>query len=223
MSSGAELPESDTAAQTTPVENVRYVGLVTRVLSWLVDVLLINLVATLTGGFVALILSIFPITKGLQPLFTGIAGGVYILWTAAYFVVFWSMTGQTPGARVMQVRLVTPDGRKVKPVRAFVRWVGMNVGLLPLPWGYVPIPFKRKGFPDWLAHTRVIDVDAEQLSLVGVRRERMRQGRDASRRSASAPNSELSADGELGLSLGLTLRSDEPASQDTETGPARER
>jgi uncharacterized RDD family membrane protein YckC len=177
MTTTAASPESDTAVEV-PEESVAYVGLVTRVISWVVDLLLINLVATVVGLFVALIVSIFPITSHLQPLFAAIAGFVYVLWTAAYFVTFWCMTGQTPGARLMQVRLVAPGGGKVRPIRAFVRWIAMNLAMLPLPWGYVPIPFKRLGFPDWLAHTRVIDIEAQQLSVAAARSERMRQARD---------------------------------------------
>ncbi len=49
MSSTPESRESDTALQTTLEENVAYVGLLTRVISWAVDVLLINLVAVIVG------------------------------------------------------------------------------------------------------------------------------------------------------------------------------
>ena len=177
MSNPSESPESDQAVQTT-LENLPDVGLATRVISWAVDILLINLVAIITGLGAQLIASIFPITKNLKPLFLAIATGVYVVWNAAYFVVFWSMSGQTPGARLMQVQLVTPGGGKVKPVRALVRWIGMTVAMVPLPWGYVPIPFKRLGFPDWLAHTRVIE--APQLSIAAARRERMRKTRSTS-------------------------------------------
>jgi len=181
MSSAAESPESDTSLQTTLPEDVPYVGLMTRLISWAVDVLLINVVAIITGLGAQLIASIFPITKNLKPLFLAIATGVYILWTAAYFVAFWSATGQTPGSRLMQVRLVSASGEKVKPVRALVRWVGMNLAMVPLPWGFVPIPFKRLGFPDWLAHTRVIEV--QQLSIANARRERSRDPRDRSQQT----------------------------------------
>jgi uncharacterized RDD family membrane protein YckC len=177
-----DLPESDTALQTTPEENGNYVGLLTRVLSWGVDLLLINLVAIITGLGVALVVAIFPIAKHLETLFAAIAGGVYVLWSAAYFVAFWSTTGQTPGSRVMQCRLVTPNGEKVKPVRAFVRWLAMNLAMIPLPWGYIPIPFKRLGFPDWLAHTRVIDVP--QLSISAVQLQRLRQAHNKSRQTS---------------------------------------
>ena len=173
MSNRSESPESNTAVQTTLEDNLPYVGLVTRMISWVVDALLINLVAIITGLGAELIASIFPITKNLKPAFLAIAAGVYLVWTAAYFVVFWSMSGQSPGSRLMQVRLVAPGGGRVKPVRALVRWIGMNVAMLPLPWGYVPIPFKRLGFPDWLAHTRVIE--APQLSLAEARMEKLRE------------------------------------------------
>jgi uncharacterized RDD family membrane protein YckC len=181
MSSTAESPESAAALQTPLEEHAPYVGLMTRLFSWAVDLLIINLVAIITGLGAQLIASIFPITKNLKPLFLAIAGGVYLLWTAAYFVAFWSVTGQTLGSRLMQVRLVTASGEKVKPVRALVRWIAMNLAMIPLPWGYVPIPFKRLGFPDWLAHTRVIE--AKQLSIAATRQERSRDARDSSRQA----------------------------------------
>jgi uncharacterized RDD family membrane protein YckC len=178
MSSSSESPESNTAVQTALEENPPYVGLVTRGISWAVDALIINLAAIITGLGAELIASIFPITKNLKPLFLAIAAGVYVVWAAAYFVVFWSISGQTPGSRVMQVRLVTPGGGKVKPVRALLRCIGMNLAMLPLPWGYVPIPFGRLGFPDWLAHTGVIE--AQGLSLAAARQKRMRDERERS-------------------------------------------
>ena len=190
--SNPESPESDTAVQATREENPHYVGLVTRVISWVVDLLLINLVAIITGLGAELIASIFPITKNLKPLFLAIAGGVYLVWTATYFVVFWSLSGQTLGSRLMQVRLVTPDGGRVKPARALVRWIGMNLAMVPLPWGYVPIPFQRLGFPDWLAHTRVIE--APQLSIAEVRRQRMRKARSTSPRPSPSAQKEIADD-----------------------------
>ena len=179
MSTTVESPRSDTTLETTVEKNLPYVGLVTRAISWCVDFLLINLVAIITGLGVELVASIFPITKDLKPLFVAIAGGVYLLWTAAYFVVFWSTTGQTIGSRVLQVRLVTASGGRVRPIRAMVRWIAMSVAMVPLPWGYLPIPLKRLGFPDWLAHTRV--TEAEQLSIAEARQVKKRQARDNSR------------------------------------------
>jgi len=192
MSNPSESPESDTALPTTLEENVAYVGLATRVISWAADALLINFAAIITGLGAELIASIFPITKNLKPVFLAIATAAYAAWTAAYFVVFWSMSGQTPGSRLMQVRLVTPGGGRVKPVRALVRCIGMYAALVPLPWGYVPIPFRRLGFPDWLAHTRVIE--APDLSVAAARRERMRATRSSSRLPSPPFDKEITDD-----------------------------
>jgi uncharacterized RDD family membrane protein YckC len=216
MTSPAESPESGGALQAAAVENVRHVGLITRAVSWGVDALVINGVAILAGLGVELVVSIFPITQHLKPLFAVIAGAVYVLWAATYFVVFWSMTGQTPGARVMQVRLVTPSGGRVKPVRAVVRFVGMNVAMVPLPWGFVPIPFDRLGFPDWLAHTRVIE--AQQLSVAEARRGRLRQVRDGSRRSRSRSTSEASDSRDTRVPPEVATLAAEPASAESGTG-----
>jgi uncharacterized RDD family membrane protein YckC len=189
MSTTAESHESDAVRQTTLEKNLANVGLMTRAISWAVDFLLINLVAIITGLGAQLIASIFPITKNLKPFLLVIAGAVYVVWTATYFVAFWSVTGQTLGSRMMQVRLVTASGEKVKPVRAFVRWIGMNLALVPLPWGFVPIPFRRLGFPDWLAHTRVIE--AKQLSVAAARGERRQGARDGARQTPPPISPEL--------------------------------
>jgi uncharacterized RDD family membrane protein YckC len=192
MTNPSEWRESDAAVLTTLEPSRPDVGLVTRVISWVIDVLLINLVAIVTGVGAELVVSIFPITKNLKPIFVAIAGAVYVLWTAGYFVVFWSMSGQTPGSRVMKVRLVSSDGGRVKPARALVRWIGMNLAMVPLPWGFVPIPFQRLGFPDWLAHTRVIE--APELSIAAARRERMRQTRSTSPRPSPSAHKEIADD-----------------------------
>jgi hypothetical protein len=78
MSGPAESPGSDTVLQTTLDENMPYIGLSTRLLSWVIDVVLINLVAIITGLGAQLIASIFPITKNLRPLFVAIGGTVYL-------------------------------------------------------------------------------------------------------------------------------------------------
>jgi uncharacterized RDD family membrane protein YckC len=181
-------PGSEPTGQSTTEETV---GLVTRAVSWLLDWAVVNLAAIIAGIGVALVLAIFPLANHLKPAFEVIAGSVYVLWVAAYFVVFWSMTGQTLGARVMQIRLVTASGKRVKPVRAFVRWVGMNLGMLFLGLGYVPILFGRRGLPDWLAKTLVLY--APQTSLAAGRKASKRAARGGARQRPSATSPELAS------------------------------
>ncbi len=177
MSGMAESPVGGEPIQGAPAEDLP-VGLVTRAVSWVVDALVINGVAIMTGLGAALVLSIFPLAKSAQPILAAIAGFAYVVWTAAYFVLFWSITGQTPGARVMQIRLVAANRRRVKPARAVVRWVGMNLAMVPLFAGFLPILFGRRGFPDWLAHTLVLD--SPEISLAQARRDGIRTARAGS-------------------------------------------
>jgi hypothetical protein len=87
----------------------------------------------------------------------------------------------------MQIRLVTARGGRVKPARAVVRWVGMNLAMLPLFAGFAPILVGRRGFPDWLAHTEVLE--ARQLSLAQARMATLRaEGNGRGRASAIAPS-----------------------------------
>ena len=76
----------------------------------------------------------------------------------------------------MQIRLVTSGGGRVRPIRALVRWIGMNLAMLPLCAGYLPILWGRRGFPDWLARTLVLE--SGQVSLAEVRRTALRATRE---------------------------------------------
>ena len=174
----ADVPTDGPGATEEP-----FVGVVTRATSWIIDAALINVAAIMVGVGTALVLSLFPLSKDLKPPLEVVAGFAYVIWCAAYFVVFWSVTGQTPGARIMQIRLVSAERARVKPARAIVRWVGMNLAMLPLFAGYLPILWERRGFPDWLAHTLV--VDAPELSLVERRMAARRATRDRTPRTRS--------------------------------------
>jgi uncharacterized RDD family membrane protein YckC len=163
MTAQADPAKVSVVASEHADEDDVHVGVVTRAVSWILDALLINLVAIITGLGAALISSVVHIPGSAKTALQVAGGAVYIIWCAAYFVVFWATTGQTPGARMMQIRLVTAKRRRVKPVRALVRWIGMQLSILALFMGYAPILFGRRGFPDWLARTLVID--APELSL----------------------------------------------------------
>jgi uncharacterized RDD family membrane protein YckC len=170
--------------ETAPEEDEGFVGVVTRATSWVLDAVAINVVAIGTGLGAELVLSIFPVSPHFASVLKPIAGAIYVVWIAAYFVMFWSWTGQTLGARAMQIRVQTTSGGRVKPVRAFVRWVGMNLAMVPLFAGFAPILFRRRGFPDWLARTVVIRIPP--LSVAEARPTGIRSAGAASRRLAPA-------------------------------------
>ena len=93
------------------------IGLVTRTLAFAIDGAVINGVAVVVVAVLSLCASIVTLPKELVAVVVAAGGTVYVLWTVGYFVAFWSTTGQTPGDRVMRVRVVTSSGGPLKPRR----------------------------------------------------------------------------------------------------------
>lgn len=172
--------DANAPASTAPPQ---YAGLATRALGLIVDALLIQVVALFVSLGTIVVLGILHLPHNVEKLIGLIGGVVYVLWCIGYFVAFWSGTGQTPGARVMQVRVTAADGGRVKPRRAFLRCIGLLLAALPLFAGYATILFdsRRRGFQDWLARTVVVQ-EAQSSIAAG----RMRPARKA---PADAPRS----------------------------------
>ena len=146
------------AVPRTVVATGGYAGLVTRVLAAAIDAFLINFAALFVAAVVALVLSIFPVPHEKKQVLAAIGGVLFAVWVVAYFVTFWSTTGQTPGDHVMRVAVRREDGRSLSPWRALWRLVGAVVGLV-LFLGYVPILLnqRRRALHDWMAGTVVIN------------------------------------------------------------------
>jgi uncharacterized RDD family membrane protein YckC len=142
----------------------------------------INLVALVVASAAALAVSVFHLPKEVRQVLLIIGGIAFVVWTIAYFVTFWPTTGQTPGARVMQIRLVTGDGR-IGRRRALIRCIGMVLAALPVFAGHILIVFdeRRRGLQDRLAGTLVIE--APESSFAARRREERRDTRAAERRA----------------------------------------
>jgi uncharacterized RDD family membrane protein YckC len=123
MSSSLPPIESAAGVDGSPEGDAseRYIGLLTRVISFIGDAALINLVAIIVAIGASLILSLLHLPEDLKTILVAIGGATYILFSIGYFVFFWSTTGQTPGARVMQIKVVTARGERVKPRRSLIR------------------------------------------------------------------------------------------------------
>ncbi|MBV8998435.1 MAG: RDD family protein [Solirubrobacterales bacterium] len=172
-----------TVAAAPSAPPVRYVGLVTRAISFAIDAAVIDLVAIVVGLGASLILSLLHLPGAVKAILAVIGGFAFILWSVGYFVVFWSTTGQTPGARVMQIQVVSDDETPLKPRRALIRCVGVVLAALPLFAGFIRILFdaRRRGFQDRLAGTLVIE--APETSFIAVRRAGKRAATGASGRT----------------------------------------
>lgn len=145
---------------TAPADTTgpRYVGLVTRTIAFVIDAAIVNGVAAVTAAAVVLVLSLFPISHDLRTVLVAIGGAAFFVWVVAYFATFWATTGQTPGNRLMRIRVTRPSGGRLRPRRAMLRVVGVVLAALPLFAGFIPVLFtdRRRGFADWLADTVVL-------------------------------------------------------------------
>jgi uncharacterized RDD family membrane protein YckC len=134
-----------------------YAGLVTRAVALVVDAAVIDVLALLAGGAVTLIASLFG-HRGSLSLGAAVLGGfAWVLWAGLYFVTFWSLTGQTPGDRMLGIRVMTATGGRIRIRVAVPRFVGLLLCLIPLGAGFLPVLFddRRRGLHDRLAGTVV--------------------------------------------------------------------
>jgi uncharacterized RDD family membrane protein YckC len=148
------------------IEAPRYEGLVTRAIAFAVDAAIVDLIALLVGVTVGLALSILPIGHTATVVLVACGGVAFVVWTLAYFAVFWSTTGQTPGSRLMQIRVTGEEGEAVKPRRALLRFGALVLCALPLFAGFLPIlvDARRRGLHDMLARTVVVRAPATAVA-----------------------------------------------------------
>ena len=146
-----------------------YTGLVTRAIGFGIDAVIIDLAAIVVVAIVALALNLFYVPSEIETVLAAIGAVVFVVWAAAYFVTFWSTTGQTPGARIMRFRVLAPGATRgrIGPKRAIVRLLGMVLAAIPLLAGYFMVLFddRRRGLHDRLARTVVIDASDSETPI----------------------------------------------------------
>jgi uncharacterized RDD family membrane protein YckC len=147
-------------ATAAPRVSAPYGGIVTRGIALAVDAAIANgiyiVVAALLGLVTSLVGDLRP-----QWLVALIAAAGWALLVGGYFVLFWTTTGQTPGMRMMRLRVVTYRGERVHFVRALIRLGGLVLAIIPLFAGFLPVlvDARRRALQDWLARTVVVHVN----------------------------------------------------------------
>jgi uncharacterized RDD family membrane protein YckC len=152
------------AQQIPPNSLGHYAGFVTRLAARLVDqgiIALINFVVMIGVEWVLRILVERQLLFGWEqvplPVLSGIAAGVYTLISFGYDIAFWTLAGQTPGKRLMGVRVVRTDGQRLRFGGALLRRLGYLLsGLLYLGFLWVLMDNRRQGWHDKLARTIVV-------------------------------------------------------------------
>jgi uncharacterized RDD family membrane protein YckC len=134
-----------------------FAGAATRAVALGVDAAVILLIFVSLAALVALVASLVGTLRPQWLVGTLLAVG-WALLAGGYFVMFWSGAGQTPGMRLLRLRVVGREGRPPSLGRSMLRAVGTLVAIVPLLAGYVPVLFddRRRGLPDLLAGTVVV-------------------------------------------------------------------
>lgn len=134
-----------------------YGGLAGRGIAIVVDAVLVHLAFLVIAASIALIESLVGAFH--SGWLTGsLLGAGWAVVVVVYFVLFWSVTGQTPGMRLMGLRVLTGSGDPPSVWRALVRFVGLIVAIIPFFAGFVPVLFddRRRALQDYVAGTSVV-------------------------------------------------------------------
>jgi uncharacterized RDD family membrane protein YckC len=147
-----------------------YAGLVTRAIAFAIDAAIVDGTGVLVAVVVGLALSIIEIPDTVTNVLLVVGGAVFLLWTFAYFVSFWSTTGQTPGMRVMRIRVRRSETDEPLRLRwAVVRLAALFLAAIPLLLGFLPVLLneRRRGLQDFLGRSVVVHQPVEQLAESG--------------------------------------------------------
>jgi uncharacterized RDD family membrane protein YckC len=154
----ARAAQAEAAAEALPLAP-EYEGLVTRAIAFAIDAAIISAVAVIVGAAVGISLSVLSVPSEVETALFAVGGAACLLWSTAYFVTFWSATGQTPGDRVLGIRVCrADDGQPLRPFRALLRLVVLTLSVIPLFAGLLPILFddRRRGVHDMAAGSVVV-------------------------------------------------------------------
>lgn len=139
-----------------------YAGFVSRMCAFLIDLVLIAVGISLTATIVSAIVSLL----GLQTFYSDFVGIIAFLGATingfivviGYLLLFWLLTGQTPGMLIFGLRVVSKDGGRVTFWRAVGRIFGYVLSIAIFFIGFLWILWddRRQGWHDKLGGTFVV-------------------------------------------------------------------
>jgi uncharacterized RDD family membrane protein YckC len=159
-----------------------YAGFVTRLVAFVIDLLIISVAIGVMLGISRLILYFFNIDP--QELlsetsdFSKVLRYIMIFLTSflftfivnmVYTTFFWVMTGKTIGKAIMGLQVIGPKGSRITFWRALKRYIGYWISALPLFLGYfwVLVNDRRLAWHDKIAGTSVIyDHEAQYSEML---------------------------------------------------------
>ncbi|MEJ2751424.1 MAG: RDD family protein, partial [Chloroflexota bacterium] len=145
-----------------------YAGPVTRLVAFLVDVIILLLVVGLISAFVSSTLNLFGLTdRAVNFLFSGGIVSTIVLFIAiafnfivigAYFILAWNWTGATVGDALFGLHVVSKRGERVSILHSIMRLIGMYISVIVFLLGFIWALFdrRRQGWHDKFGGTFVL-------------------------------------------------------------------
>ncbi|WP_053227409.1 RDD family protein [Solirubrobacter soli] len=142
-----------------------YAGLATRTIAFGADALIINATVWFVGAVVGIGLSLLGVPEQVLKLLAAIGAVVAVGWAIGYFAFFWSANGQTPGNRMLGIRvLAAATGEPPRFGRALLRILVLPLSAIPLCAGFLMIlvDSRRRALHDRIARTVVVYAPRER-------------------------------------------------------------
>jgi uncharacterized RDD family membrane protein YckC len=148
------------ARQRRPI----FAGAFSRLLALAIDAGIVYGSLLLISAAIAALINAF--SQGDQHAGTAVIALGFSAWSLiaiTYLVVFWSGAGRTLGMSFVAIRMLSEEGRPVRPGQAIRRALWLGISALPLFLGYWGVLFEgeRRGWPDRRAHTVVCYADPD--------------------------------------------------------------
>lgn len=82
----------------------------------------------------------------------------FLIMAGLYLVLFWGLSGHTPGQRLLGMQIIDRRGQRVGPLAALIRLGGLVAGMVVGALGAIWIAFdpEKRGFHDHVAGTYVV-------------------------------------------------------------------
>ena len=154
-----------------------YAGFISRLLAFSIDIAIIVIVLIFAGWLLNTMSTIFQL--GILDSFSSffeiwVTTVIIFLFSAGYYIFFWTLVGQTPGKLLLGLRVVSRSGRPITFWQALRRFVGYLISAVAIYIGYfwILIDNRRQGWHDKLAGTYVVyNWDAHPGSFVAKQEE----------------------------------------------------
>ncbi|GMQ93830.1 MAG: RDD family protein [Acidimicrobiia bacterium] len=137
----------------------RSAGFITRLLAYVVDLVIVTGILVFGGWLAGLVDTMFR-QMGLDPNVDVATIYVFLipLIIGSYFVMFWALTGRTIGKWFMGLKVIASNGRPPTIKRSIIRFIGYGLSAIAFWVGYawVIIDDERQAWHDHMAKTWVV-------------------------------------------------------------------